>query len=235
MTRSETNKKNMGKGVAGIFNKKPEALTNFPYLKEPVEKLNGILNDITTVETEYEKATDGTTASKQIAEEDLLEELIPVKSGLYSLGVKTGNQAIKELTNYSEWDLKKMRDPAFVTKAQSIKDEAAKQLTGLALYNITAETLTELQAKIDAFNSGIENQGTGVTSRSAYKKKLHTLFDALDDVLVEELDELIELVKKHDKLLYDQYDAARGIKDLGGRKKGSGGDTGNTTPTPPAQ
>ena len=160
---------------------------------------------------------------------------MPVKSALYALGSKTNNEPLKALSIDSEATLRRMRDVDFLSKAEDIRGEAAKYLTDLAPYKITEVELTELQEKISAFKAGLGGQDTGIADRSALRKQLSAKFDEMDDLFEESLDHLIELVRKNNRLFYDKYITARGIRDLGGRKKTAEDKPEENTPPAPAQ
>jgi hypothetical protein len=104
-------------------------------------------------------------------------------------------------------------------KAELIKAEAQKLLADLTAYKITEDTLAELQEKIDAFGAALGGKDTGFANRSALRKALTEKFDAADSILTEQIDSLIELIRKNNTLFYNQYFAARVIKDLGMGKK----------------
>jgi len=62
---------------------------------------------------------------------------------------------------------------------------------------------------------------------------LYGLFDKTDDLLNDEVDAIVEVVKETQPDFYNQYFGARVIKDLGG--KHGGNDTPTEPPTPPEQ
>ena len=62
--------------------------------------------------------------------------------------------------------------------------------------------------------SGKKN--TGFTDHVAIRKTLSELFDKADDLLREESDAIVEVLKETKLSFYNQYFAARVIKDLGG-------------------
>lgn len=220
MTRHETNKYNMYKAVAAVMESNSTLLTEYPVFGEALSSFKESITQIDTVDKKYLTATDGKTKTKSNAEDDLLEEIMPIKSALYALAITTKNEELKVLTVDSEWTLKKMRDAEFLKKAELIKKEATARLTALAPYKITEAMLAGLQEKIDAFGEALNGKDTGFTNRSALRKELNEKFDAADELLKEHFDTLIELVRKSNTLFYDQYFSARGIKDLGmGRKE----------------
>lgn len=220
MTRHETNKSNSYKAVIAVAESNATLIADLPAFGLALTALKKVVSEIDAVDKLFITATDGKTASKSNAEDDLLEEIMPVKSALYAYSLSVKDEELKALTLDSEWDLKKMRDADFVKKAELIKKEAAAKLPELEPYKITEANLTELQEKINAFSEALNGKDTGFANRSALRKELTEKFDAADEILEHQLDNLIELVRKTDKLFYDKYYSARGIKDLGmGRKK----------------
>ena len=94
--------------------------------------------------------------------------------------------------------------------------EGRNNLANLANYTITEEKLNSLSAKIAVLKASKSDQGTGFTSRSALRKSLTEEFHNANETLREHYDELIELVRPDHVQIYDEYVAARDIKDLGG-------------------
>lgn len=219
MTRHETNKRGMYRALGAVFQSNVLLISDFTVLNTSVNKLNTLVEQIDEVNEKYLLAVGGKTEAKNLAEEKLLEEVMPIKSGLYALGIAGGNEELKALAAGSESSLKKMRDGDFLGKCKVIKKEAVTRLADLALYKITESMLTELQERIDEFEETLNSKDSGLTNRSALRKEMSQKFDAADEIIEHELDTMMELVKKSEPLFYDQYQAARGIKDLGSTHK----------------
>jgi hypothetical protein len=228
MTRLETNNLNMGNAVTALFDNEPQVITDCPSFGEPVTNLKRIIRQAQDIDKKFSTATGGKTPSKYNAEDNLLEDLMPVKSALNALACKTQNEELKALSSESEASLKRLRDAEFLKIAETIKDEAVKYLPQLSIYQITEADITHLQQMIDSYKSAIGGRDTGLSSRSAYRKELTLKLDELNKLFEEELDNLIELLRKKNRLFYDKYQSARGIKDLGKSHKGTneeGGDS----------
>ena len=219
MTRHETNKRGMYRSLNAVFQSNVLLISDLPVMVTAVNKFNTVVEQIDIVNEKYLLAVGGKTETKNIAEDTLLEDLMPVKSGLYALGIATGNEELKTLAGGTESSLKKMRDADFLAKSKVIKKEAVTRLTELAPYKITENMLNELQEKIENFEEALGGKDSGFTNRSALRKELGEKFDAADEIIEHELDTMIELIKKRQPLFYDQYFAARNIKDLGAPHK----------------
>ena len=219
MKRHEANKLNMLKAVNAVLESSTTIVTEYPALSEAATELKTKIAEINAIDNKFSTSIDGKTSTKNMLEDELIEDLMPVKAALYAYAVRNKNEELKTLTKESESTLKRMRDPEFLQKAELIKTEAQKHLADFAAYKITEAVLTELQEKITAFGEALDGKDTGFANRSALRIALTEKFDEADSILTELLDALIELVRKSNTLFYDQYYAARVIKDLGTPQK----------------
>ncbi|MFA7418796.1 MAG: hypothetical protein WCZ90_03845 [Melioribacteraceae bacterium] len=219
MTRHETNKRGMYRTLNSVFQSNVLLISDLPVLTTAINKLNTTVEQIDTVNEKYLLAVGGKTETKNLAEDALLEDVMPIKSALYALGIATGNEELKSLSVGSESSLKKMRDGDFLAKCKMIKKEAVTRSTDLSPYKITESMLTELQEKIDEFEEALGGKDSGLTNRSALRKELSEKFDEADAIIEHEIDTMMELVRKSQPLFYDQYQAARAIRDLGSSHK----------------
>jgi hypothetical protein len=137
--------------------------------------------------------------------------LVPVASALFVQGTTQKQVELKEKANVSESALRKMRDTELVGKASSI--------LSLAGYAISPEMLADLGGKIQAFSSSVGQRESDVAERMGACGNLMELFDVADRTLTEELDRLMELVRGSQTQFYNEYFAARVIKDLGTRHR----------------
>jgi len=210
----------MFKAVSAVFEQNSSVTAEYPALGETLALFKNALTEIDATDKKFITSIDGKTVAKNLLEDELIDEVMPVKAALYAYAVKNKNEELKALTVQTEAALKRMRDPEFLKKAELIKAEAVKHLADLATYKITEALLADLQEKIDAFAAALDGKDTGFANRSALRKVLTDQFDAADAILAEQMDTLIELVRKNNTLFYNQYFSARGIKDLGmGRKE----------------
>ncbi len=219
MKRREMNKKNTINALNAVFTENAVIVDGYPALKEGAAGLRRVTGEIDELDKKFITSVDGKTSSKNLLEEELIEHLMPVKAALYAYAVRSKNEELRVLTKESESGLRKMPDPELLKKAELIIGESQKNLPDLASYKITAEVITELQEKITAFGTAIDGKDTGFANRSALRIALTEKFDEADEIIADQLDQLIELVRKSHPLFYDQYQTARTIKDLGGAHK----------------
>jgi len=235
MTNREENRYNMFKAVKAVLDANTTLTETIPVFAETITGLHNQIEAIKATDIAFTNSTSGKASVVHVKEEEVMKAFLPVKSALYAYAVKMKDEELKSLSGISESKLKRLRDSEQVLKIKSIYDTAVMNSANLQPYGITAETLTALGNKLAALEDSAENKSTGHTNRSALRTKLDDLFESTDDLLSEQLDHLIELLREKESAFYNQYFAARVVYDLGGSQDKPGNGGGTTPPPPPAQ
>jgi len=114
------------------------------------------------------------------------------------------------------------------TAAQGVND-------ALATYGVTAETLADFQARIEAASDGVHMARTTVTARRAATERLRDMIRETDAMLREELDPLVEQMRDDQPQFHADYRAAREVVDVpGSRPPAESPTAGSEATTPPA-
>ncbi len=89
----------------------------------------------------------------------------------------------------------------------------------LALYTITQNQISALGQSINTYRHYANSNDTGFTGDNAPREVLSNLFADTDELLREDIDTMVELIKNNNSNFYNQYNAARTIRDIGGSPK----------------
>ncbi|MEW5844549.1 MAG: hypothetical protein AB1775_14940 [Bacteroidota bacterium] len=219
MTNHEENKLNMFNSVLAVLKEHETAVAEIPAMAETVSQFQTEVDGIVETDAQYKKATSGKTAEKNVAVEEVIVSLLPVRSALYALALKTKDEELKAVTSSTEGYLKKLRDVELIQKAETILQTAQQKINDLTPYKITAEKLTALKSNIDELKASSGKKESGFSNKSALRKSLTEKFERADEILNEHLDTMMELVRQDDPQFYNQYFSARVIKDLGAGRK----------------
>jgi len=135
------------------------------------------------------------------------------------LGVRAGKVAAK---NQAEDELLNVLVP--VASALLVHGGRQKQIDLREKANVSGSALrkmrdTELEGKIKAFSASIGQRESSVAGRVGARANLLELFDVADRTLTDELDRMMELLRGSQTQFYNEYFAARVIKDLGARHR----------------
>ena len=229
MQRIEENKFEMFKAVESVLNKNKTAVDTLPALADAKGEFASLIAGILKADKDYGTATVGKVAVKNSVENNLIDALLPIKGALASLARKTKNTELSLLVKFSKTDLQRSGNTELENKATTIMEMVEANKTALAAYNVDDAEITEFTAKVEAFKSAIANKQTGYSGKAGARVSLTELFDNADEVLKTDLDNLMLRMKKNYPDFTNEYQAARVIKDLGGKHK----DDEDQTPPPP--
>jgi len=215
MTQQEENKSNMYNAVEAVLKNSQSIIAEVPAFGEVHTDLISLIGEIKGKNSELIGATEGKTSVKSKAIEELITSVVPIASAVKAYATRNKLLELKATVDYSESKLRHLSHADIPVKIKSIKDAAQSVLAALANFGITEAKLNLVDAKLTALKSAVENKDVGFTDRSATREALTLLFDKADDLLQDEADELAEVLKETHLDFYNQYFAARKVKDLG--------------------
>lgn len=126
-----------------------------------------------------------------------------------------GKTTTKLKADVKESYLRRMRDTELVIKARSIYELAVANLAALAPYGITDAKVNALKEKIDSYDTSLGERESGSATRTGARLSLTELFAKTDDILENEIDRQMELLREEYTEFCNEYFAARVIRDLG--------------------
>jgi hypothetical protein len=219
MTTNEYNKFSMYSAIGKILENYATVTDSSPLLKESTEKFIKILEVIRIKDNSYLNAKKGAVEDKETAEEKLIGEIL-VKAGvMFVFARKTGNGNLKALTDVKRTILLKMRDTELLQRAKAILENLKTNQEELLKNGLTATSADEFESAIKDYEDAIGEKDAKQAEAKASRKDLKDLFDESDDILKNDIDRLMELVKDGNADFYNRFKAARTIKDLGAGKK----------------
>ncbi len=218
MNKGQEDRATMHKAVDTLLDENAEKTAEIPAFEITKTKFKADVSELNGELLYFDNAIAGKTKSKWNAEDDLIYTLLPIASALKVVAKQKKDPELAEKVNISETSLRRMRDTELVTKGKSIHAEAIKLETELAPFGKTAESLFDLAAKVDAYDKSIGGRESSVAQRKGARKAVSDLFAKVDDDL-EDLDNLMELLRAKYPDFYNEYNAARTIKDTGRRHR----------------
>ena len=239
MNQNEENKSNMYNAVEAVFAANASIVAEVPALGEVHTDLQSLIAEIETTDGELMKTTEGKTSAKSKVIKELIASIVPIASAASAYAMRKKLVELRAAVDYSENQLKHLTQIELPIKVKNIKEAAHAVLADLANYGMTQAKFDLVDAKLTALKSAVGKKDTGFTDHVAIRKTLSELFDKVDNLLREEADAIVEVLKETKLSFYNQYFAARVIKDLGGSHT-KPEDEGTTppptdTPTPPMQ
>ena len=219
MTSYHSNKLAMYTTTLGLLKSSEEKTASVPAFAATQEKFDDLVTQIKTKDKERLGKTTGKSAAKDEAEDALVTATVMIASALVAYARKIGNTQLKEKARVSESYLRRVRSNEQVNIAKLTYDLALANAEGLVEFSVTPTMLADFKSRIAAYEAAIEDLGTGLAARVGARTALGDLFIQADDLLKEEVDSLMELLRLKEPELYNDYHAARVIKDIGIRHK----------------
>ena len=209
----EVNKFSMCKGVEKVLDESASVITAQAF-KDSVAEFKNLLKTISDKDNQYTTVSKGATAAKDDAEDDLIEALIKIAGGLYVFARKSKNENLKNTSKVTQSGLKKIRDTELLQKAKNILSNANDNISKLSPYGITSALITDLNSRITTYENTLGSKESKFAESKASRQELGSLFEDADDLLKEDLDTFVDMMKEGNKGFYNKYQAARIIKDL---------------------
>ncbi len=219
MKDSQENKLTMYEAVLSLLRLKLAIITSIPALLNSRDEFALKITEIKEMARQKREVTAGKRAAKADAENILISVLMSVGSALFSFGRKIKDSELQALSNIRVSRLEDMRDTELVSKAETVYGKLQENIDKLSDYNITPEIVTDLRIKIDNFANALGERESAAAKGAGATANLKALFNQADEMLYDDMDRLIELLRESNGEFYNEYFAARVIKDLGIRHR----------------
>jgi len=200
--------------VEQVLSDNQSVVDSLPALAESVTDFKTAMQDISDQDNAYKTITGGATDAKNTAEEALIDSMISLSGATYVYGKKSGDNHSQSLSTFTESDLKQMRDSDLLQKGKSLLEILNQNMNNLANFGVTVETVTDFENKVSFYENALGGKDSKFAESKAARQGLNTLFDKANEILKEELDQMMGLVRSSQSGVYNQYAAARVIKDL---------------------
>ncbi len=217
MNKRQENKLTMYEGLLTLLQSNSAKTQSIGGFANAATELSTIVAGLKAKSTEVDSATVGKVATKYSAEDALVAALLPACSALYVFGRKQNNAEIKERANVTEAKLRSLRDTELASFGNAIAELSAANVQGVVPFGITTEKIAELKTKAEAYSDAIGARESSVADRKGARGSMSDLFDKADELLNEEFDRYMELLRPTETELYNKYFSARVIKDTGVR------------------
>lgn len=174
----------------------------------------------------------GIAALKQFSKAEVSEIASVIAGQIFAYASKNQNLQLKAEVDFSETDIRRMKDGEVVLRCQKIHDLGVENLAALDDYGVTAAKLADLQTAINSYAQSAPKPRAAITDRATLKANIRQYFKDADTLLKEQIDKLVEPLAGEFPDFVSTYKNARKIVDPKTFKKETGTNGGN--PTPPA-
>jgi hypothetical protein len=234
MLSREFNKMNMFTAVNAVLQLFCEVVAKIEAFSKAADKFNDKLVHIARRDAQYTTAASGATASKNSAADTLIDLTLRIANALFVLGNNTQNEPLKSQCRLRPSRLSRCRALELKRISKRIAELARQCVSELPAYGITESDLASHTEAFELFCKIRDEQQQRLAEAKSARGLLSEDLAEANDILKNQIDPLMELVKHSDAEFYNQYKAARVIRDLRGRGSKKE-DTAETTDIPTAE
>ena len=101
--------------------------------------------------------------------------------------------------------------------AKMMLDLATANLAALGAFGVSQAMLDDLKSRIAAYDAATKQVSSGMAERVGARTAVSDLFNQADQILKDEVDRMIQFFRVSVPEFYNDYRAARVIKDIGVR------------------
>lgn len=203
----------MSRAVEKLCDDFPAIIALIPALAAAVTELKAHIAEILSLDQAIGTDLKGITRDKSVLKTELAKRASIVAGAIYAYAtvIKNNTLAQEVDTNYSK--LAKTRDDSLAPRCQTIRDKAQSLRSELADYNITSQTLTDLQTAINNYQAATPKQRTAVTDRKVQNKQQTASFKKIDELLTKRMDKLVATLSATHPEFVAKYESDRQVLD----------------------
>jgi hypothetical protein len=215
MKKKIANIARMLRTTADVLNQNKDKWATLAVLASTVPSFLELVEKIDPAMLESEKEISASSADKEIIRKNLEEDTFLLATALRSLGNFEKNTSITEVTSFSESSLDNLMEDTLVTLSKKVLGLGKENVKKLAGYGIVEADLTKHEGLITQFSSIQTIPRSKLVDRKAAKETLAEVVEAAKKLLVEQIDLLMELMRRREPAFYSAYQSARKIVEIG--------------------
>ncbi len=218
MTSNQSNKLSMYTATESVLKSSAAKTAAIPAFAASYGRLDSLISQIEEKDKERMGKTPGKLAAKDEAEDALVTATIIISAALTALARSKGNTQLKEAAYVSESHMRHARSNEQINIAKLIYDLAKANREELAAgYAITDAMLEDLKSRTTAYDLSVKDLASGMAERVGARTAVSDLFVQADEVIKEEIDPMMQIFRVTDPEFFNDFRAARVIKDIGAR------------------
>ncbi|MCT4587909.1 MAG: hypothetical protein N4A71_08820 [Carboxylicivirga sp.] len=214
MNAKQRNRLAMFMAVKNVFGVYPTELSVIKALENFIVKFNELMTKIESVHKVQQGNTSGARKLKLKEEAEMIEATVKLAATMYVYAQVNDMPDLQAKCAISASQMERMSDEKVKATSLNVYEEAVKLGDVLSDYGQTVEDVTQLKKEIDDFSALIASPRSAIVTRSQATKELDTLMQEANDLLRNNIDKLMELLKSKQPKVYNTYLAARTIVDL---------------------
>ena len=212
MNTKQTNNVTMLKTVDAYLDQNTSVWSAMTPLATAIQSLKTKIGDI-DIAAQKQQTPSGATDDKAEARDALEDVLFLTCEALAVLAHSSGDRDLLALTVVTPTALDRMDQEELSHRATSVLAEANTRKTDLATLHVTQANLDELGQALQDFNAAKASPRTATAERMAQTESLPSLIREASNILRNQIDRMVNLLRRSNPDFVTGYRAAREIVD----------------------
>lgn len=227
MDQRGKNKLKMYKAVEAICTAYQAAWSNLPAFASRYTQFSAHLHDLEQAAYRQDIAMAGVAASRDQLLDATIELAEIIANALRSYAAATHNALLEGQLDFPKSEFRTAGQQLILQRIDRVLASGNDHLSALGDYGIVQSDLDNLAALRQQLGETIGTPRNAIIDRKQETQAIADLIDALDDVLRDHLDRLVEVLKPAHPDFYGRYKTARIIVDYKGKKHDAHGPEGD--------
>ena len=217
MTNKQNNTLNMHELVQLVLTTNAAVWSSNPAMSTVVATINSHLSAVGADKIVQNANSKGITQTKQMAQLNMAVAAVAIANAGKAYAAATSNQTLYNAMNHTKSEILGATDNMADTICQGIYNDIAPYIASTVAYGANSTSLANLLTLINTYSALIGTPALQLTLISSATLTLDQNLNALNGLLKTQLDPLMTQYQTSNPVFYNQYQAAREIKDLGHR------------------
>lgn len=186
-----------------------------PAIVSTVDHLRQMIQELESLDQEQRLAMLGVRKAKDELRAARIDVLVRLSGALYVLGKNSGNAILREQMKISTSYLMICPRQEFLSLVDRIVTAAIDHSSELQVYGIQTAEIDQLPAIREELEIGILSTRAATVKRKIFTQQVDNLSRTIDDVLKNELDPLVKMLKGAHPVFVSSYFSSRLIINYG--------------------
>lgn len=227
MKKTTLNRMAMYQNVHAVVNDHQSSWNQIPGIVSVINEFEPLLNSLNNKLKAQSSVTKGIKLEKDSFMTQFIDRLSDLKKGLYLYAVQTNNVALRERNKESRSKLHATSGSRLQVLTLALLEDLDEHGGALTSVGIGSELIQEFRDQALLFEERKNSVRQAIIERTVETKAIDDLEKQLNELLIDQLDRYISLLKASDSDFFEAYKAARRII-------GNGGNTGTKENVPAA-
>jgi hypothetical protein len=222
LSKRQERKLHMYRSLQDLFEEHSEALAGLPVFVSAIQELSELIRQIKIRVRAFAGIQKSAGESLMETAESVYDLLIPLCFALHYHGRMIHDPVLIERTLFNERTLRNLSLDELMQKTQIVAEEALAREMHLSAFGVNREMVHALICRVRLYCAMKQQKNNRFAEHMAARSTVAACCARADELLREDMDRLIELIRCTDARLYNEYFSIRDAQETFLRRRQEG-------------